>query len=145
MISGGTAMGRRTLTLAVCLLAALPVLHAQTPTLPVRRVVLFKNGVGYFEHVGRVRGTRRLAIDFNSAQLNDVLQTLTTIDLGDGRIGGISFNSDAPLAQRVAAMAMPVGERTTRDALLGGLRGARLEVRSGGRVVVGRLLSLEQR
>ncbi|HKD92946.1 MAG TPA: hypothetical protein VKB56_13630, partial [Terriglobales bacterium] len=26
--------------------------------LPVRRVVLYKNGVGYFEHSGRVRGTQ---------------------------------------------------------------------------------------
>ena len=25
--------------------------------LPVRRVVLYKNGVGYFEHLGRVRGS----------------------------------------------------------------------------------------
>ena len=58
---------------------------AQTATparLPVRRVVLYKNGVGYFEHVGRVRGSQSVAIDFNTAQLNDVLKSLTTVDLG---------------------------------------------------------------
>jgi len=31
---------------------------ATTAKLPVRRVVLYKNGVGYFEHLGRVRGSQ---------------------------------------------------------------------------------------
>ena len=49
--------------------------------LPVRRVVLYKNGVGYFEHTGAVRGSQELKIDFTSAQLNDVLKSLTVLDL----------------------------------------------------------------
>src|SRR5213080_3245078 len=31
--------------------------------LPVKRVVLYKNGVGYFEHTARVHGTQDLSID----------------------------------------------------------------------------------
>ncbi|MGB9469859.1 MAG: hypothetical protein WBQ59_10960 [Candidatus Acidiferrum sp.] len=42
--------------------------------LPVRRVVLYKNGVGHFEHLGRVAGSQDVHIDFTSAQLNDVLK-----------------------------------------------------------------------
>ena len=38
--------------------------------LPVKRVVLYKNGVGYFEHTGRVRGSQDLGIEFTTAQLN---------------------------------------------------------------------------
>jgi hypothetical protein len=34
--------------------------------LPVKRVVLYKNGVGYFEHTARVRGNRDLSIDFTA-------------------------------------------------------------------------------
>ena len=48
--------------------------------LPVRKVVLYKNGVGYFEHAGTVTGNQRVAIDFTSSQLNDVLQSLTALD-----------------------------------------------------------------
>ena len=48
--------------------------------LPVRRVVVYKNGVGYFEHLGRVSGTQDVHIDFTSAQLNDVLMSLTVLD-----------------------------------------------------------------
>jgi hypothetical protein len=42
--------------------------------LPVKRVVLYKNGVGYFEHSGTVRGNQDLNIEFTTAQLNDVLK-----------------------------------------------------------------------
>src|SRR5437763_292342 len=54
--------------------------------LPVRRVVLYKNGVGYFEHTGQVRGNQSLEIDFTSSQLNDVLKSLTVLDLNGGKI-----------------------------------------------------------
>ncbi len=61
--------------------------------LPVRKVVLYKNGVGYFEHTGSVTGNQRVAIDFTSSQLNDVLQSLTVLDQGGGRISGVNYNS----------------------------------------------------
>src|SRR2546430_3013202 len=50
-----------------------------TAKLPVRRVVLYKNGVGYFEHLGHVRGNQDVHVDFTSAQLNDVLKSLTVL------------------------------------------------------------------
>jgi hypothetical protein len=113
--------------------------------LPVRRVVLYKNGIGYFEHLGRVRGDDTISVDFNSAQLNDVLKSLTVVDLGNGRVSGISYNSDAPLGERLGALRLAVGDRATLPQLLDALRGARLEVRVGGRVVTGRLLGVERR
>ena len=57
--------------------------------LPVKRVVLYKNGIGYFEHTARVRGTQELRIDFTTGQLNDVLKSLTAVDTGDGRISSV--------------------------------------------------------
>jgi hypothetical protein len=113
--------------------------------LPVRRVVLYKNGVGYFEHLGRVRGNQALTIDFTSGQLNDVLSSLTVLDLGGGRITAVNYNSEAPLAKRLGALRLPLGEQTTVSQFLNALRGARLEVRSGGATIAGRLLSVERK
>ncbi|HTQ85755.1 MAG TPA: carboxypeptidase-like regulatory domain-containing protein, partial [Candidatus Solibacter sp.] len=113
--------------------------------LPVRRVVLYKNGVGYFEHLGRVRGNQSLTIDFTSGQLNDVLSSLTVLDLGGGKITAVNYNSEAPLAKRLGALRLPLGEQTTVSQFLNALRGARLEVRSGGATIAGRLLSVEKK
>lgn len=135
----------------------LSLVHAQAPTprgranatppaateLAIRRVVLYKNGVGYFEHVGRVRDSQPVNIDFTSAQLDDVLKSLTTIDLGNGRISGVSYNSEKPVTERLGVLSFAGQEPGTMSALLGGLPGARLEVRNGPRVVSGRLLGVD--
>ncbi len=114
--------------------------------LPVRRVVLYKNGVGYFEHLGHVRGSQDVHVDFTSAQLNDVLKSLTVLDLSGGKISGVDYNSEAPLARRLATLRLTLGENPTMGDFLGALRGARLEVRSGnGIAIAGKLLSVEKK
>lgn len=75
---------------------------AASTGLAVRRVILYKTGVGYFEHLGTVRDRQNVTVRFTSAQLNDVLKSLTVLDLGKGQITGISYNSVAPLDQRLA-------------------------------------------
>ncbi len=115
------------------------------PALPVRRVVLYKAGVGYFEHLGNVRNRQEVTVRFTSAQLNDVLNSLTVLDLGRGQITGISYNSVAPLQQRLGALRIPLGESTTQSQMLDSLRGARVEVTAGTVPIEGRLLSVEHR
>jgi hypothetical protein len=119
---------------------------ATTGRLPVRRVVLYKNGVGYFEHLGRVRGSQNVHIDFTGAQLNDVLKSLTVLDLSGGRITGVDYNSEAPLARRLATLRLALGEKPSVSEFLGALRGARLEVRGAtGPALTGKLLGVERK
>jgi hypothetical protein len=120
-----------------------PEASAVSTSLPVRRVVLYKTGIGYFEHLGRVRDRQDVTIRFTSAQLNDVLKSLTTIDLGRGQVTGISYNSMAPLDQRLGALRLPLDQSATAAGVLGALRGAHVEVTSGAMTIAGRLLSAE--
>ena len=106
---------------------------------PVKRVVLYKNGVGYFEHTARVHGTQDLSIDFTTAQLNDVLKSLTAVDLGEGRVSSVRYNSIAPLDERLKALRLPFGEQVTQAEYLSALRGAHIEVHSGSGTAAGRL------
>ena len=119
--------------------------ETQASDLPVRRVVLYKNGVGYFEHMGRVRGNENIHIDFTSGQLNDALASLTVLDLDGGRISGVSYYSTDPLDKRLGALRLPLDEQTSVSKFLDALRGSRLEVSSGADPVTGRLLSVERK
>lgn len=121
-----------------------PAASDSSSRLPVKRVVLYKNGVGYFEHMARVRGNQDLAIDFTTTQLNDVLKSLTVVDLGEGRISGVRYNSVAPLDERLKALRLPFGEQVTRADYPSAMRGARVEVRNGSATAAGRLLSVEK-
>jgi Carboxypeptidase regulatory-like domain len=114
-------------------------------SLPVKRVVLYKSGVGYFEHLGRVRESQDVTIPFTSGQLNDVLKSLTVLDLNGGRITGVEYGSAAPMDRQLGDLRLPVGEKASLTEFLGALRGARLEVRSGTSTITGRLLSVERK
>src|SRR6188474_3701419 len=83
---------------------------SQTPdSLPVRRVVLYKSGIGYFEHLGRVRGNQDVTIEFTSAQLDDVLKSMTALDLDGGRVASVNYNSDAGIDRRLQALRLSLG------------------------------------
>jgi len=114
--------------------------------LPVRKVVLYKNGVGYFEHAGTVSGNQRVAIDFTSSQLNDVLQSLTVLDEGGGRIAGVNYNSTTPLAEQLKSLSLGMTDDPNSTELFQALRGQRVEVAGGpGGTMTGRLMSIEAR
>jgi hypothetical protein len=139
-------MPRPLTSIALAVLLTMSV-HAQaheSGRLPVKRVVLYKNGVGYFEHFARVQGTQELNIDFTTAQLNDVLKSLTVVDLGEGRISSVRYNSIAPLGERLKSLRLPFGEDVGRDDFLSAMRGARVDVRSGATGSSGKLLSVEK-
>ena len=123
---------------------SLEALKDSSSRLPVKRVVLYKTGIGYFEHSARVHGTQDLSVDFTTAQLNDVLKSVTAVDLGDGHVSSVRYNSIAPLDERLKSLRLPFGEQITQDGYLDALRGARIEVRSGSGTATGRLLSVEK-
>ena len=116
---------------------------ATTSQLPVTRVSLYKNGVGFFEHSGRVTGDQSVTIDFTTAQLNDVLQSLTAIDLNGGRIAGAGYNSTTPLEQQLKALPLALGEDPSAVDFYNAIRGARVEVHSLSTSITGRLLNIE--
>ena len=119
--------------------------RAEPPAqLPVSRVSLYKNGVGFFEHAGRVTGDQSVNIDFTTSQLDDVLQSLTAIDLNGGRIAGADYNSTQPLEQQLKALPLALDQAPSALDFYNAIRGARIEVRSGGVTVTGRLMNIEE-
>ena len=48
---------------------------AGTTDVPVKEIVLFSSGVGYFEHFGNVKGDATTELRFKTDQINDVLKS----------------------------------------------------------------------
>ena len=135
---------------------ALPAQNAKAPApasvaapssidLPVRKVVLYKNGVGYFEHAGTVNGDQRVTVDFTSAQLNDVLQSLTALDSKGGIIGAVGYNSTMPIEQQLNTLALGLKDYPATLQVYQTLRGQRVEVTGAGAPLTGRLVNIEYR
>src|SRR5882762_3000831 len=58
-----------------------------TQTLPIRRVILYSNGVAYIERRGTVTGHAEVSLSFKQSQVDDVLKSMVVLDLDQGRIG----------------------------------------------------------
>jgi hypothetical protein len=117
---------------------------ASPQKLPLRRVVLYKSGIGYFEHDGHVRGNEDVEIELTSSQLNDVLKSLTALDFSGGRIVGASYNSQEPSSHQLDSLSVPVAQTVTLPELLRQVRGAHIEVRASSGSFTGRLVSVNQ-
>lgn len=145
LVSTATIAAQKTPPVYITKAAATHPVADKPASLPVTRVSLYKNGVGYFEHTGHVTGDADVSIDFTTSQLNDVLQSLTAIDLNGGRISGAGYNSTTPLDQQLKALPLALGQDTTAADFYAAIRGARVEVHAAGADITGRLLSVEDR
>jgi hypothetical protein len=126
------------------------------PNLPVRRVVLYSNGVAYFERRGQVNNQAEISLPFKQSQVDDVLKSMLVLDLGKGQIGAVSYNSSAPPSARLAEIPFSIqakgnDEQANDDegsGLVGVLRqlqGARVTITTANRTTTGAILTVEER
>jgi len=126
-------------------------IKANTQTLPIRRVILYSNGVAYIERRGTVTGHAEVSLSFKQSQVDDVLKSMVVLDLGQGRIGAVSYNSSAPPSARLAEIPFSIqpGSGSDRNGGLAGvlsqLQGARVIVATANRTATGSILTVEER
>ena len=112
--------------------------------LPIRRVVLYKHGVGYFEREAAVSGDQALALNFKQAEVSDVLKSLTVLDLDGGTVSAVSYDSTKPLEQLLAEVALDIPDDGSLKALLPQLKGARVSAKpTGGSATTGVILGID--
>src|SRR6266480_3482336 len=121
-------MTRTTSTLRAALLAAASAVAAD---LPVRQVVLYKHGVGYFERSGQLAPGESARLDFKATEMNDVLKSLTVEEKGGGKISGLRYDSSEPLNQKLAEFPFQLAPGAPLSAVLDQLKGARVELKFG--------------
>jgi hypothetical protein len=129
------------LTLTACVGAQ----RAYAPTdsaLKLSRVVLYRNGVAYFERTGVVNGDS-LTLKVRKDHINDLLKSLTVIDRSSGKPLSVSIPLDPRVWQDAAlAMLMPGHGRLAE--VLDALRGTPVVVDAGSRRVRGRIVMVER-
>lgn len=122
------------------LMATAALLHSAE--LPVRTVILYKHGVGYFERSGELRSGESARLDFNASDMNDVLKSLTIDDKSGGKITGLRYDASEPLEKRLADYPFQVEPQTAMSRLLDQLKGARLELKTAqGESVAGAIVT----
>src|ERR1700690_2225978 len=110
---------------------------ALSAELPVKQVVLYKHGVGFFERSGKLGPGESARLDFNASEMNDVLKSLTIEEKGGGKISGLRYDSMDPLSHKLAEFPFQIGAAQPLSGMLAQLKGARLEVKFAAETVAG--------
>jgi hypothetical protein len=109
--------------------------------LPVKQVVLYKHGVGFFQREGRLGPGESARLDFDASEMNDMLKSLTVDERGGGKITGLRYDSQDPLSRKLANFPFQIGEDQSLAAMLGRMMGARLELKLGTETVTGSIVN----
>src|ERR1017187_425053 len=127
----------RNVLLSLLLTAAV----AQTADLPVKQVVLYKHGVGFFERSGTLGPGESARLDFNASDMNDVLKSLTLTDRGGGKIAGLRYDSMDPLSHKLAEFPFQIEGGQSLAAMFDQLKGSRVELKLGNDTVAGAIVT----
>lgn len=96
--------------------------------LPIRQVVLFNSGVGYFQREGVVKGDARLELSFPVSEVNDLLKSLVLQDLGGGHISTVNYDSHDPIDKILRSFMVDLNNNPTFGQILNQTRGEKVEV-----------------
>src|SRR5579864_1778022 len=120
---------------AVCMSTAL------AADIPIREVILYKSGVGYFERAGKLSPGESARLEFKASDMNDVLKSLTLEDRNGGKVSGLRYDSSEPVEQRLADFPFKIGGQAALSLFLDQMKGARVEIKYGAETVAGAIVS----
>lgn len=110
---------------------------AYAAEIPIKRIVLYKHGVGFFERDGPVAAGEQALLEFETADMNDVLKSLTVTDAAGHRISAIRYDANEALDQRLSRYPFSIGDRQPFSTFLDSLKGARIELKIADRTNTG--------
>ena len=117
---------------------------AAAAEVPVKLVVLYSSGVGYFEHHGTITGNATTELRFKTGQINDLLKSLVLQDLDKGHVSAITYPSQDPLAKLLKSFQVDVSQNLSRADLLTQLRGAKVTCHLlDGKTLTGTIIGVE--
>ena len=111
--------------------------------LRIRKVVLYKHGVGFFEREGRVTGSTELELAFKTSDVSDVLKSLTVLDLDGGHVSSISYDALTPAHKLLEDIAIGAPHGAGILAVLPQIQGAEIEIAAGSERLRGQVLGVD--
>lgn len=111
----------------------------------ITKVVLYKHGLGYFETLAKVKGNAVISLNFKLDAMKDLLKSFYAIDLGNGKITNISYDSKEPMSKQLEDILIRIPEDNALTGFLAGLKGCKIRLLFSpqGVEVTGTILGIE--
>ncbi len=125
----------------ILLLAGVFLASAAAADIPIRQVILYKSGVGYFGRSGQLGPGESARLDFKASDMNDVLKSLTIEDRNGGKVTGLRYDSSEPLDRKLADFPFKIGGQASLAVFVDQMKGAKIEIKYGAETVSGAIVS----
>ncbi len=96
-------------------------------TLPIKNVVLFSSGVGYFQRQAEIEGNARVDLTFQVRDINDLIKSMVIQD-EKGVVSAVSYDSLDPVDRTLKSYAVNLTNNPTFGQILTQMRGEKAEV-----------------
>jgi hypothetical protein len=118
--------------------------QAAADALPLKKVVLFTSGVGFFQHAGKVTDDATVEMKFAADDVNDLLKSMVLEDLGGGTVSTVSYASRDPITKTLGTFAVNLTDNPSMGQILARLRGEKIEVDAAA-PAAGTIVGVEKR
>lgn len=110
-----------------------------TRTLPIKKVALYKHGMGYFERSGEVEGNSQVELSCSLDEIDDMLKSLLVLKEGGGATS-ITYDSSKPTSEKLAEFGFDLKKTRSYMDLVGQLKGTGVLVKSADQEIKGRVI-----
>src|SRR5262245_60105714 len=117
-------------------------LAGQQP-LPIRRILLYKNGMAYVVRTGEIRSP--LSLTFHPEEMNDVLKSFTAWNPDSSTLYAVGYTTGIPATHSLSKFPFDLsGGRSGLAGFLDQIQGADLRLKTPSGAVSGRLVSINE-
>ncbi|HEY9716418.1 MAG TPA: hypothetical protein V6C69_03030 [Trichormus sp.] len=113
-------------------------------SIPLKRVALYKHGIGYFERHGKFKGPGEIELMCGPDEIDDMLKSLLVLSTGGQTISAITYESSKTLETRLSEFGFDLRTCQGMIQLIGQLKGAPVTVDHSGESITGRVIGLDE-
>jgi hypothetical protein len=118
---------------------------SENEPLTLKQVTLFNNGVGYFQLRGSVMAGEKIPLRMKSDQMNDLLKSLTVLNLSGGQVSSIVYDNDKTISQKLDEFNFHLEKTQGLPQILRELQGSEIQVLTGSAPIRGTIMGVEKR
>ncbi len=110
-------------------------------SLPIKRVTLYKHGLGFFERRGQVTG-QQLRLEFPRPAMDDILKSLVVLD-SLGQVLGLEFETPPDRNENVHKSSLTLSSNSSLTDTLTALRGRNVRVQTSEQTLEGLVVGVD--
>ncbi|MBA3993249.1 MAG: hypothetical protein C0469_06960 [Cyanobacteria bacterium DS2.3.42] len=113
-------------------------------TIPLKRVTLYKHGIGHFERRGKFKGPGEIELLCGPEDIDDMLKSLLVINVEGGGLAAVTYDSAKTLPTRLSEFGFDLRKCHGLLELIAQIKGSPVTIKVGTTKVEGRVAGLDE-